>query len=294
MRWNVETSLPHGSNHVEDVEHYGEPNVNKEKTFSHPFENDIVSDEETDEEKDESETWSKKREDKFWNMPALLSEDIPDGVKRPVTMYEPSSRVKLGQVFESKQDLKLQLETKCLEEGFTTKLKHSDKSRYVVIRALKNCDWKLTARKIMNTENFQVRNFVDVHTCSRSQLQTNSRHANKRVVGHILKELMTKAGRVYRGNDIQIDMNARFGISLTYNQAWRAKCYAIELLRGTPQESFQLLPLYFHNLKLTNPGSVTNVLTDEKDRFLMCYMSIGAAVSNYNNFYVFQFTYIYS
>ena len=68
----------------------------------------------------------------------------------------------------------------------------------------------------MNTENFQVRKFVDIHTCSRSQLQANSRHANKKVLGNILKKLMTKEGRVYRGNDIQIDMTARFGISLTY------------------------------------------------------------------------------
>ena len=131
-------------------------------------------------------------------------------------MYEPSSWVKVGQVFEIKEDLKHQLETKCLEEGFTTKFERSDKIWYVVICALKNCDWKLSARKIMNTENFQVKKFVDVHTCSRSQLQANSRHANKKVLGNILKELMTKEGRVYRGNNIQIDMTACFGISLTY------------------------------------------------------------------------------
>ena len=84
------------------------------------------------------------------------------------------------------------METKCLEEGFTTKLEHSDKGRYVVVCVLKNCDWKLTACKVMHTDNFQVRKFVEVHTCSRSQLQTNNRHANKRVFGHFIKELMTK------------------------------------------------------------------------------------------------------
>ena len=93
---------------------------------------------------------------------------------------------------------------------------------------------------------------------------------------------MTKEGRVYRGNDIQIDMSAHFGISLTYKQACRAKCYAIELLRGTPQTSFQLIPLYFHNLKLTNSGTITNILTNEEDKFVMCYMSIDATVNNFN------------
>ena len=134
----------------------------------------------------------------------------------------------------------------------------------------------------MHSENFQVRKFIDVHTCSSSQLHVNSRHVNKRVVDYILKELMTKARRVYRSNNIQLDMTARFEIILTYNQAMRAKCYAIELLRGTSQESIELLSLYFHNLKLAKPESITNVLTNEKDKFVMCYISIGTAVSKYN------------
>ena len=70
---------------------------------------------------------------------------------------------------------------------------------------------------MLHTKNFKVRKFVDVHTCSCSQFQVNSCHANKRVIGHILKELMTKAGRVYRGNNIQLDMTAHFRFSITYN-----------------------------------------------------------------------------
>ena len=67
-------------------------NVNPQKTCDHPFKIDIVS----DEEEDESETWSKKREDKLWNMPPLLSENFPDDIKRLITVYEPSSQVKLS------------------------------------------------------------------------------------------------------------------------------------------------------------------------------------------------------
>ena len=83
---DVETSLPHN---VEDLEHYGAKNVNPQKPFDYPFDNDILSDEETDKdkEKDESETWSKQREDKFWMRPPLLSEDLLDSIKWPVTMY---------------------------------------------------------------------------------------------------------------------------------------------------------------------------------------------------------------
>ena len=47
------------------------------------------------------------------------------------------------------------------------------------------------------------------------------------------------------------------------------------------QEDRNIIPLYFHNLKLTNSGTITNILTDEEDRFVICYMSIGEAISNY-------------
>nr|GEY83327.1 hypothetical protein [Tanacetum cinerariifolium] len=72
---------------------------------------------------------------------------------------------------------------------------------------------------------------------------------------------------IYRGKEIMTDMNARFKIDISYSQAWRAKCYALQLLRGTPEESFAELPLYCHNLKLKNQGTITHIETDDEDRF---------------------------
>lgn len=274
--------------HPHDYDHYGEAKVSKVKNIDHAFVNDVVDDDDDDDEvPDPKDTYEKEipmkasKNDIFWNMPPLLCENDREEIKRPVSMYEPSYRVKLGQTFESKEELLLQLHTKCVEEGFQITPKKSDKSRYLAYCLLPNCRWKISAARIKDSNNFQVRKFIDVHTCSRTQIMNNNKHASKKVLGHILKELMTLEGRVYRGKEIKLDMSSRFKISLSYTQAWRAKCYAIELLRGSVEESFRVLPLYLHNLKLKNEGSTTNVITDEKDRFLMCYMSIGAAVSNY-------------
>ncbi|KAE8704176.1 putative ubiquitin-protein ligase [Hibiscus syriacus] len=82
---------------------------------------------------------------------------------------------------------------------------------------------------------------------------------------------------VYRGYEIMTDMNARFKISISYSQAWRAKCYALELLRGSPEASFAQLPTYCHNLKLKNHGSVTHIKTDRDGRFELLSIAIGAA-----------------
>nr|GFA26236.1 hypothetical protein [Tanacetum cinerariifolium] len=78
---------------------------------------------------------------------------------------------------------------------------------------------------------------------------------------------MSESSRIYKGKGIMTDMNARFKIDISYSQAWRAKCYALQLLRGTPEESFAELPLYCHNLKLKNQGTITHIETDDEDRF---------------------------
>ncbi|KAE8732811.1 hypothetical protein F3Y22_tig00001728pilonHSYRG00071 [Hibiscus syriacus] len=84
--------------------------------------------------------------------------------------------------------------------------------------------------------------------------------------------------RVYRGHKIMIDMNARFKISISYYQAWRAKCYALEFLRRSQEALFAQLPAYCHNLKLKNPGSVTHIKTDRDGCFELMFITIGAAI----------------
>ncbi|XP_071687294.1 uncharacterized protein [Rutidosis leptorrhynchoides] len=170
-----------------------------------------------------------------------------------MTIYETSDLVKLNQTFENKEDFLMQLRTKCGTEGFQIKPKYSDKSRYTATCISPNCSWQITARCIQDSNNFQVRKLNDLHTCSNTQILPNNKHATKKVLGNILKEVMKQEGRVYRPNDIRTDMSARFKISLSYHQAWKAKCYAIEMLRGSLEDSFQILPNYLYNLRLSNP-----------------------------------------
>ncbi|KAE8663186.1 hypothetical protein F3Y22_tig00113084pilonHSYRG00007 [Hibiscus syriacus] len=108
------------------------------------------------------------------------------------------------------------------------------------------------------------------------------------------EELIKKAvdcyTKVYRGHEIMTDMNARFKISISYSQAWRAKCYALELLRGSPEASFAQLPAYCHNLKLKNPGSVTHIKTDRDGRFELLFIAIGATIRSFIAIRSFIFT----
>ncbi|GJS41509.1 zinc finger, CCHC-type containing protein [Tanacetum coccineum] len=50
---------------------------------------------------------------------------------------------------------------------------------------------------------------------------------------------------------------------------------------GTPQESFSELPLYCHNLKLKNQGTITHIETDDEDRFEIFFLAIGAVIRTF-------------
>ncbi|GKC32467.1 transmembrane 9 superfamily member 11-like protein [Tanacetum coccineum] len=107
------------------------------------------------------------------------------------------------------------------------------------------------------------------------------RNASLKVLGHILKEVMSESSRIYMGKEIMTDMNARFKIDISYSQARRAKCYALQLLRGTHEESFAELPLYFHNLKLKNQGTITHIETNDEDRFEIFFLVVGSMIRTF-------------
>ncbi|GJZ60668.1 transmembrane 9 superfamily member 11-like protein [Tanacetum coccineum] len=92
---------------------------------------------------------------------------------------------------------------------------------------------------------------------------------------------MSESSRIYRGKEIMTDMKARFKIDILYSQAWRAKCYALKLLRVTPKESFAELHLYCHNLKVKNLGTITHIETDDQDRFEILFLAVGAAIRTF-------------
>ncbi|KAE8674391.1 Potassium channel KAT3 [Hibiscus syriacus] len=183
----------------------------------HPFCNSYNTEEEKEEEEIPKEKSPKKMPREYnWNMPELLQIPEEELVKIAVDCYTKIIHIKKDDCFDTNEDLKIALYSKCVEDGYQLKVNKSSKDRFET--------------------------------------------------------------RVYRGHEIMTDMNVQFKISISYSQAWRAKCYALELLRGSPEASFAQLSAYCHNLKLKNPRSVTHIKTYRDERFELLFIAIGAAV----------------
>ncbi|XP_024965972.1 uncharacterized protein LOC112506184 [Cynara cardunculus var. scolymus] len=128
------------------------------------------------------------------------------------------------------------------EEIKSMKVKKPSKHRYeVVCHSNSDCDWHLMVVSIDGTSMFQ-----ESVPC-----------------------------------EIMEDVNQRFNISISYHQAWRAKMYVLQLLRGTPESLFNLLPIYCHNLKLANSGTVTEIALDGLGRFDMLFVALSCSIRSF-------------
>ncbi|XP_071718644.1 uncharacterized protein [Rutidosis leptorrhynchoides] len=147
-------------------------------------------------------------------MPRLLSqqEEEPEFTTQIPTTYQVSDLISVRQTFLNKDDFLNNLFRKCLEENFQIKSVKSEKSRYTAKCVLPNCDWRCSAYKIRHTENFMVKKLYNVHTCSRTQIMGNNKHASKKVLGSILMDSFKYANQEYKPKDIRDDIGNRFGV----------------------------------------------------------------------------------
>ncbi|KAA0037331.1 MuDRA-like transposase [Cucumis melo var. makuwa] len=164
-----------------------------------------------------------------------------------------SEELDVGQIFFCKRDLSMRL---CVgnEKKFQFIVKKSTKE-VLFVRCIDNkCGWRLRAVRLKNSNIFKIKKYVKVHSCSLEFLNRDHRQAKSWVVGELIKSKFKGPGRIYKPRDIIEDMRQDYGINMSYEKAWRARENAYERVRGSPEESYNLLRRYSEALKFTNPG----------------------------------------
>ncbi|GKC18482.1 transposase, MuDR, MULE transposase domain protein [Tanacetum coccineum] len=101
------------------------------------------------------------------------------------------------------------------------------------------------------------------------------------LVGHMLLEKLRNNKRVYSRKDIQNDFRLDWKIDISYKRAWSGKNVALEMLNGSQENSFGQLPLYCHNLKLANDGTVTHIQTNDNGTFKKCFIGFGVSIQSF-------------
>ncbi|XP_062085620.1 uncharacterized protein LOC133791718 [Humulus lupulus] len=109
------------------------------------------------------------------------------------------------------------------------------------------------------------------------------RQANCNVIGELIKTKYMSIKRVHTPNDIIGDMLDDYGVSMGYQEAWRAREKALELARGNQDDSYQKLPIYLHMLKVSNPSTITHLITNNKDHFKYMYLAFAHSIKGWKH-----------
>ena len=71
-----------------------------------------------------------------------------------------------------------------------------------------------------------------------------------------MPRLIGSSGSVMTPMDIVDFMRMEYGINVNYQKAWRARACALDRIRGSPSDSYALLPLFAKAIKEKNPGYI--------------------------------------
>ena len=123
---------------------------------------------------------------------------------------------------------------------------------------------------------FEIRRFVEEHTCSLELRHKDNRQAAPWVIGHCIKSKYSGQEPNYLPRSIMSDMVKEYGINMTYQKAWRCREKALTYVRGTLEASYQKLPSYLYMLRLRNPGTITDFVVDDIGCFKYFFMALGA------------------
>ncbi|KAM6598443.1 hypothetical protein CsatA_018052 [Cannabis sativa] len=175
-------------------------------------------------------------------------------------------KIEKGQIYKDRKILKITMGFFAMINNFQFKTKRSEPREY-----------------FKNTSTFKVKKDVQDHNCSLDIVMGDHKQANCNMIAEIIKKKFLSIKRNHRPNDIMIDMIDNFGVSTSYQKAWRTREKALELTRGRQDESYQQLPKYLHMLKVVNPGTIAQLETYKKDRFKYLYLPFANSIEGWKH-----------
>ncbi|GJR63740.1 phospholipase-like protein [Tanacetum coccineum] len=170
---------------------------------------------------------------------------------------------------------------KCLKEGYQCKVRNSCPERYAVECVQPDCYWYIFTRRMKKCTKWRITNINDNHACSKTQFNPYHHNVTSKLLSKLILPKVRDVTRVYRPKDIAHDVNMEWNIYVSYKKAWRGKHIALASSQGCPIESFAQFPFYCYNLKKENEGTVTDIETDDKGRFKMCFIGFGVAIKSF-------------
>ncbi|KAL5538059.1 hypothetical protein UlMin_046102 [Ulmus minor] len=197
--------------------------------------------------------------------------------------FSDGSNLHKGKYFNTKKDLKRKLSDITMKGNFEFWTRKSNQSLWVIECIDPNCSWRLRASKIVpELTKFVIRKYVGIHSCSLLNKNDNHHQVTYVVIGEQVapQYVGVEEGPCPKG--VQTFARTKLGVQISYYKAWRGRKHAHTLIRGSLEQSFHILPSYFHMLKKLNPGTVTHIEVNGESIFKYLFLAFGVAIRGFH------------
>ncbi|KAL5537762.1 hypothetical protein UlMin_045566 [Ulmus minor] len=208
-----------------------------------------------------------------------LNENVTDTTD---STFGDGSDLHEGQYFKNKKALYRKLTDVALAGNFEFRTTRSSKSLWVIKCVDPNCSWRLRASKVVEESPFFViQKYVGVHSCSLLSRSGSHHQATYVMVGEKVASQYVGGEKGPTPKDVQTYARTHLNAKISYYKAWRGRKHAQSLIRGSPEQSFHLLPSYCYMLEKVNPGTITHIEVDGDNRFKYPFLAFGVAIKGF-------------
>ncbi|KAH0699937.1 hypothetical protein KY290_016336 [Solanum tuberosum] len=148
-----------------------------------------------------------------------------------------STDVKTGQLYKDKETLIAVMAKYKIKNNFNFRVKRSDKKS-------DECGWTLRSSCRKKSDVFKVRYFNSEHMCPMRDMILTKVQATIGFISGVTTHKLFNHKRIHTPQDVIKDIRAIYGVEISYQQAWRAKERALEMLKGKPSEGYKQMPRY--------------------------------------------------
>ncbi|XP_016485931.1 uncharacterized protein LOC107806306 [Nicotiana tabacum] len=185
--------------------------------------------------------------------------------------------IKVRSVFDKKKSIINCFSNIAIKGHFEFKVVRSSSIRYPLKCNDDRCGWCVRAFRIKDSTLFKIVKIEKKHDCSVNTMKADQRHATSKLIsGYIIDNLRDPRFEVTPAF-VMAEMQKLHGLDIGYHKAWRAIQLASALIRGTPEENYELLSSYLYMMR-----KVQDWLSLTFELVFYMFFAYGSSISGWN------------
>ncbi|KAD7479804.1 hypothetical protein E3N88_02940 [Mikania micrantha] len=254
---------------------------NLDRTSNHPRGHDEVVDELHGQE-DSEYALSDESYHSHYSTDEVVDEPLGQEDSDLETYGKKNLTIKVNSIFDNVVDFRRSLIHYALTNEFQYFIEKSEPTRVTARCIHKECKWRIHASVKQDGITFEVKSFIEAHSCTRSNKGGN-KHASQGWIASVISDKLKSDGDV-SVKELQKWVMQNYNVDVSYMKVFRGKEQAYTDIYGKWEDSYMKINDFKEELLRRNPGSVVDIEFERKGNkklFFRFFISLVACLKGF-------------